>query len=161
MIGAINIFPEDILFNGTINRLRVFILRLFGAKIGKGCIINRCFISYPWNLSLGDYSWIGSNVQIYSYVSISIGSNVCISQQAFITSGGHQINSDSFNLIVKKITIKNGVWIGAKSFINPGVTIEEGVVVSACAVVTKSLNKYSIYSGIPARYISPRPLYEN
>lgn len=153
LIKLVDLVPSDTYFDKFTNPIRIAVLRLFGAKIGNEVIIRPSYISYPWNLSIGSNVWIGFDVQIYSYVSIEIGNNVCISQQAFLSSGGHDMQAPGFDLITGPIVISDGAWIGTRAVINPGVRIEEAAVVLPCGVVTKKLDAYSVYGGIPAEFI--------
>lgn len=101
--------------------LKKYILILFGAKIGKNFVIKPSVnIKYPWFLSIGNNVWIGEKVWIDNLTNISIGKNVCISQGAFLLTGNHNYKSIKFDLIVKGITLEDGVWIGAKSIVCPG-----------------------------------------
>ena len=77
--------------------LKVFLLRLFGARIGKGVVIKQSVnIKYPWKLSVGDYTWIGERVWIDNLANVSIGKNTCISQGVYICSGSHDFFSKNF-----------------------------------------------------------------
>lgn len=103
-----------------ISSMRCALLRLFGAKIGKGVVIKPgVSVKYPWRLSIGDYSWIGENVWIDNLDNVSIGSNCCISQGAMLLCGNHNYKKSTFDLIIKPITIEDGAWIGAKSVVCP------------------------------------------
>ncbi|MBX2931857.1 MAG: WcaF family extracellular polysaccharide biosynthesis acetyltransferase [Chitinophagaceae bacterium] len=139
--------------------LKVFLLRLFGAKIGKGVMIKpKVNIKYPWNISIGDYSWIGEDVWIDSLSKISIGKNVCISQGAFLLTGNHDFTKSSFDLIVKEIVIEDGVWIGAKAVVCPGIVCYSHAILTVGSIATKELEAYSIYQGNPAQKIKNRNL---
>ena len=120
---------------------RVFILKIFGAKIGSGCKINpTCFIWAPWNLVVGDLTCIAENVDLYSVDIVKIGSNVAISQRSFICTASHDISSLSRPLTHSPIYIADHVWICAESFIAPGVKLGEGAVVGARSVVFKDVD---------------------
>ncbi|MFI3297292.1 MAG: WcaF family extracellular polysaccharide biosynthesis acetyltransferase [bacterium] len=141
------------------SKLRVTLLRLFGASIGKGVVIKPSVnIKYPWNLTIGDYSWIGENVWIDNLVQISIGSNVCISQGAMLLCGNHNYKLCSFDLIVKTIKIEDGAWIGAKSIVCPGVVVGSHSVLAVGSVSSKNLDPYYIYKGNPAVKIAKREI---
>jgi putative colanic acid biosynthesis acetyltransferase WcaF len=138
------------------SRMLAAILRFFGAKIGRGVIIrNRVNISYPWRLSVGDHVWIGEEVVILSLAQVTIESNVCISQRAFLCTGSHDFRSSSFDLITKPITIRQGSWIAAQAFIAPGVTIGPDSMVAAGAVVTRDVAPGTVVSGNPAAASTP------
>lgn len=133
------------------NGLKVAILKLFGSKIGKGVIIKPGVnIKYPWLLTIGDYSWIGEDVWIDNLAQVTIGLNCCISQGALLLCGNHNFRSESFDLIVKPITIEDGAWVGAKSVVCPGVTVKEDAIITVGSVATKSLDAATIYQGNPA-----------
>lgn len=148
-------FTNAIIFNSAFvptYGIKVRILRMFGAKIGKGVIIKPFVnIKYPWNLTIGDYTWIGENVWIDNLVLTSIGSNCCLSQGAMLLCGNHDYKKETFDLIVGEIHIKDGAWIGAKSLVCPNVTIQKNAVLSAYSMATTNLEEAYIYSGAPAQ----------
>jgi putative colanic acid biosynthesis acetyltransferase WcaF len=132
--------------------LRVFWLRLFGAKIGKNVIIRSGVnITFPWRFEAGSHVWIGDDACILSLAKIGIQSHVCISQRAFLCTGSHQWQSESFDLITKPIEIDSSVWIAAAAFIGPGVTIGRNSVIGACSVVMTSVPADSIVKGNPGK----------
>jgi putative colanic acid biosynthesis acetyltransferase WcaF len=136
---------------------KVFLLRLFGAKVGRGVMIKpKVNIKYPWNLAIGNDSWIGEEVWIDSLVKITIGNNVCISQGAYLLTGNHDFTKETFDLIVKEIKLEDGVWIGAKAIVCPGVTCYSHAVLTASSVATQNMEAYSIYRGNPAIKIKDR-----
>lgn len=139
--------------------LKVFILRLFGAKIGKNVLLKPAInIKYPWKLTIGDYSWIGENVWIDNLDEVIIGKNVCISQGAMLLCGNHDYKKSSFDLIIGKIILEDGVWIGAKSIVCPHVTCQSHAVLSVNSTATKDLEPYSIYQGTPAIKVKDRTI---
>jgi putative colanic acid biosynthesis acetyltransferase WcaF len=120
--------------------LRCFFLRLFGAKIGRAVVIRSgVHITFPWRLTIGNHVWIGEDVRILNLADVTIGSNVCISQQAFLCTGNHDYKKPTFDLITKPIEIADSVWIAARAFIAPGVKIDANNIIRAGSVVTKSL----------------------
>ena len=140
---------------------KVFILRIFGSKIGKSVVIKPSVnIKYPWKLSLGDYVWIGENVWIDNLDDVDIGNNVCISQGAFLLCGNHNYKKESFDLITKPIKVEDGVWIGAKSIVCPGVTCSSHAILTVNSVANKDLNAFSIYTGNPAVFQKQRTIEE-
>lgn len=141
--------------------LRIFLLRLFGAKIGAGVVIKPSVnIKYPWKLIVGRHVWIGENVWIDNLAPVTIGDHVCLSQGAFILTGNHNFKSASFDLITKPITLENGVWIGAKAVVCPGVTCCSHSVLTVGSVATKDMFAWTIYSGNPAQAIKERIIEE-
>ncbi len=131
--------------------LKVLLLRLFGAEIGKGVLIKPGVnIKYPWKLKIGDYCWVGEKVWIDNLGEVKIGNNVCISQGAMLLCGNHDYKKPTFNLIVKEIILEDGVWIGAQSVVSPGVHCQSHSILSVHSVATKDLEAYTIYQGNPA-----------
>lgn len=138
-------------------RWRAFLLRCFGAKIGKGCyILPDCRIWQPWKLELGDYSWLSQHVDCYAVDTVRIGAQCVISQDAFLCTASHDISSPIFELTTKSIVIEDQVWVGARAIILPGVILHEGCVVAAGAVVTKDVPAWAVVGGNPARLIGKR-----
>ena len=142
------------------HKWRIFLLKLFGATIGKNCNIHRkAEIWAPWNLRLGNYIGIADNVKLYNMDIISIGDYSTISDGAHLCCGSHDYNSKNFQLFAKPITLKEKVWICAEAFIHPGVTINNGCVIGARSVVIKSLeDENGIYTGNPCKFVKKRSL---
>lgn len=137
--------------------LKVMLLRLFGAKIGRGVVIKpNVNIKYPWLLQIGDYSWIGERVWIDNLAQVTIGSHCCISQGALLLCGNHHYKKTSFDLIVKPITLEDGAWAGAMTVICPGVTLKSHAILTVQSVATETLEAYGLYKGNPAVRIRDR-----
>lgn len=112
--------------------LKAGCLRLFGATVGKRVVIrSRVNITFPWRLTIGSDVWIGDEVCILSLSQVVIGSNVCISQRAFLCTGSHDFRAETFDLITRPIEIGSGCWICAQAFIGPGVSLPSGTMVKA------------------------------
>ena len=141
------------------NGLRVFVLRLFGARIGSGVVLKPGInIKYPWLLSIGDHSWIGEDVWIDNLAQITIGSDVCISQGAMLLCGNHNYKSISFDLIVSPILLESGSWVGAQSTVCPGVTLGSHAILTVGSVAVSDLEPYGIYQGNPAAFVKTREI---
>ncbi|MBK7937518.1 MAG: colanic acid biosynthesis acetyltransferase WcaF [Lewinellaceae bacterium] len=139
--------------------VKVWLLRLFGARIGKGVVIKPgTNIKFPWQLSIGDHCWIGENVWIDNLTKVTIGSHVCLSQGAMILTGNHDFTSRHFDLMIGAITLQNGVWIGARAVVCPGVTCYSHAVLTVQSVATGDLESYGIYQGNPAVKIRDRKI---
>lgn len=139
--------------------LKVFLLRMFGAKIGKNVVLRHGVnIKFPWFLTIGDFSWIGEEVWIDNLVPVKIGSNVCLSQGAMLLTGNHDFSKPSFDLITGGIVLKNGVWIGAKAIVCPNVYADEHAVLTAGSIATKNMEAYSVYQGNPAVKVKDREI---
>ena len=137
--------------------LKVIFLKLFGAKIGKKVVIKPAVnVKYPWRLSIGDFSWVGENVWIDNLDDIVIGKNCCISQGALLLCGNHNYKKPTFDLIIGKISLGDGCWIGAKAVVCPGVNCGEHAVLSVNSVATSNLEAFGIYQGNPAIKVKER-----
>ncbi|MFN6944536.1 MAG: WcaF family extracellular polysaccharide biosynthesis acetyltransferase [Cytophagaceae bacterium] len=138
---------------------RSFLLRLFGAKVGKGVhVYPGVKIWAPWNLILKDHSGVGSGAILYSQGLITIGAYAVVSQGAHICAGTHDYTIEGFPLITKPITIGDHAWVAAEAFIHPGVTIGEGCVVGARSVVTKDMPAWMVCAGHPCIPLKERLL---
>jgi putative colanic acid biosynthesis acetyltransferase WcaF len=141
--------------------LKRWVLRLFGAKLGREVVIKPGVnIKYPWLLKTGDHVWIGEQVWIDNLSDVVIGNNVCLSQGALILTGNHDYRQPTFDLTTRPITLEDGVWIGAKAVVCAGVTCHSHAVLAVNSVATRSLDAYGIYQGNPAvlvrqRHINP------
>ena len=139
------------------NIIKVYLLKIFGAKIGNGVIIKpNVNIKYPWNIIIGNHVWIGENVWIDCLDKVTIKDHSCISQGAMLLCGNHNYSSSTFDLITQPIILEEGVWIGAKSIVSPGVKAFSHAVLSVGSVATKNLDAFSIYQGNPATKIRER-----
>lgn len=133
-------------------RLRVSILRFFGASIGSGVLIrNGVRIHWPWKLTIGDNTWIGVDAWLLNLEPITLGSNVCISQQAFICTGSHSATSPTFEFDNAPVVIEDGAWIAARATILRGVTVGKNAVVGATSLVVKDVPADAIRLAQPAR----------
>lgn len=140
-----------------LGRWRLFLLRLFGARIGHGCkVAPSAFIWAPWNLRMGEYSCIAGGTDIYTVDTITIGSNVTVSQRAFLCTGSHDIRTLRKPLIHRPIEIGDHAWVCAETFVGPGVTIGEGAVVAARACVFRDVQPWDVVAGNPAAMVKQR-----
>lgn len=141
---------------------RAFLLRVFGAQLGKGChIYPGVKVWAPWNLRLGNRVGVADGATLYCMDKIIIGDYAVISQGAYLCGGTHDYNSENFQLVIKPIVIGTRAWVCAEAFIHPGITVPDGAVVGARAVVTKSLSMaWAVYAGNPCRQVSIRKRVE-
>jgi putative colanic acid biosynthesis acetyltransferase WcaF len=138
---------------------RVFVLKCFGARIEwSSHIYSSVKIWAPWNLEIGNNSSLGPQVDCYNQGRVSIGSNTVISQKAYLCASTHDYAKSDFPLLLKPITIGNGVWIAAAAFIGPQVCIGDYAVIAARAVVIKDVESNTIVGGNPAKFIKTRSL---
>lgn len=139
------------------NSIQIAVLKMFGARIGSGVVIKpHVNIKYPWNLKIGDHTWIGESVWIDNLAFVSIGDNVCLSQGSFLLTGNHDFTKVAFNLMTGEIVLEDGVWIGAKSIVCPGVNCYSHSVLAVDSVANKDLEAYKIYRGNPAIEVKDR-----
>lgn len=141
------------------NVLRITLLRLFGAKIGRRCLIC-CGAKFyaPWNFECGDFVCVGPRVEVYCKDKVIVGNQVVISQDAYLCTASHDITSKTMGLVTNPIKIGSNVWIAAKATVLPGVVIGDGVVIGACAVVAKDVRPWAIAVGNPASVVGERKL---
>jgi putative colanic acid biosynthesis acetyltransferase WcaF len=137
--------------------LKSFLLRIFGAIVGKGVIIKpRVNIHFPWKLKIGNDVWIGEEVFILNFEKINIGNNVCISQRAFLCGGNHDYRDPSMAYRNAPICLKDGCWVGANSFIGPGVTIGVDTVIAAGSIVTSDVKDNLVIRRNPPEFSKER-----
>lgn len=136
---------------------RSFVLRSFGAKVGKGVhVYPGAIIWAPWNLELADECGIANGAILYSQATIRIGSRTVISQGVNLCTGTHNYTDPGFPLMASPINIGSHVWIAAEAFIHPGVTIANGCVIGARSVVVKNMPEWSVCTGNPCKPVKPR-----
>ena len=141
------------------NAWRIFLLRLFGAKIGKkSWVMSSCEIWQPWNLVIGDYVSIAERVVLYDVDQITIGNQVVISREAFLCAASHDVTSPIMELKTAPIAVGANAWIAARAFVVPGVKVGEGAVVAAAAVAAKDVPAWTVVAGNPARVVKERTL---
>ena len=148
------------LFHGSPQVLygfRRWLLRIFGAQIGAGVRIRPSVsVPYPWRLKIGDHSWIGDDVVLYSFAQITIGSDVVVSQKSYLCAGTHDHRSPAFDIQAFPIVIENEAWLATDVFVAPGVTVGHGAVVGSRSSVYTDLPSMMICVGTPARPVRPR-----
>ena len=137
--------------------LKCALLRLFGARIGAHVRIKpRVNVHFPWKLEVGDHTWIGEEVFLLNMEPIVIGAHCCISQRAFLCTGNHDFREVNMPFRNRPIVVEEGAWIGAQSFVGPGITVGSEAVVAAGSVVTKSLPRGMRCTGNPCTPLGPR-----
>lgn len=140
----------------TFSGVRVALLRAFGARIGQRCrLLQPLRVKSPWLLEMGNDCWLGESVWICNQDRVSIGSNVCLSQGVFLTTGSHDVRA-TMDLQVSPIVIEDGAWISAMCVVQRGITVGRSAVVTPLSVVHKSLAPGGIYGGNPCRFVRSR-----
>ena len=136
---------------------RRFILRLFGARIGRNVKIRPSVsVQFPWKLEIGDDSWIGDGVNLYSLGPIRIGCDAVVSQGCYLCAGTHDYRDPSFPITAHAITIGDQAWVASHVFVAPGIVIGRGAVVGARSVVLEHVPPGMIVAGYPAILRGPR-----
>ena len=136
---------------------RIFLLRLFGAKIGENVKIRSSVsITYPWKLEVGNFCWIGDDCVLYNLGDIKIGNNVAIAHKVYINTGGHDYQKSTFDIFTLPVSIEDECWITNDVYIAPGVIIGRGAIVGARSSVFKNLPSGMVCIGSPAKPFKQR-----
>lgn len=145
-------------FAGPVFRYyRSFVLRLWGAKVGRWCAIAAgAKIWAPWNLRTGDYVAVANGAELYDVAPITIGHHVTISQDAYLCTASHDITMKLKPLVTAPIVIGDFVWVCARAVVLPGATLAEGAVAACAAVVTKDVAPWTVVGGNPACVLKTR-----
>jgi putative colanic acid biosynthesis acetyltransferase WcaF len=139
------------------NSLKVLLLRMMGAQVGKGVVIKPWVkIKLPWKLSIGNHVWLGESCWIDNISEVRIGNHVCISQGALVLTGNHDYSKRSFDLLSKPIVMEEGVWVGAKSTIVGGVTLKSHCVTGVGVIILRDTEAYQVYSLSPNIQVKER-----
>jgi putative colanic acid biosynthesis acetyltransferase WcaF len=153
-----------LLFRWTPRRLngwRVWLLRRFGARIAPSAVVRpSARVWHPWILEMGEHACLAEGVVVYNLGRIVIGDHTVVSQNAELCAGTHDYRKRELPLVRPEIVLGNGVWVCARAFVGPGVTVGDNAIVGACAVVTRDVSAGMIVGGNPAREIKPRPVPE-
>ena len=158
-------FVNALFFENSLNpssRLKIALLRLFGAKVGRGVIIKPGVnIKHPWFLTLGDHTWIGERAWLdNTFAPITLGDHVCVSQGVYLCTGNHDWTDPAFGLLERPLTIESGAWIGAGAKVLPGAQVASHCIVAGGAVLSKPTEPYMIYAGNPAVAVKKRVIKE-
>lgn len=136
------------------SRLRVAILRMFGAEIEEGVIFRpRTRVRFPWKLHIAANSWIGEGVWFHNQDHIYVGSNVVISQETMLTTGSHRHRSD-MGLVTRPIIVEDGVWITSRCMVLGGCKIGRSAVIRPMTLVDTNVAANVVFgpSGSPVRH---------
>lgn len=137
--------------------LRKWWLELFGAKIGKRSFpARRVEVLLPMGLKMGEGVTVGWFAELDARGGLTIGDNTNISSHVKIITGSHDIDDPNYTADFKPVNIGERCWLGTSAIILQGVTIGDGAVVAAGAVVTKDVPPYTVVGGVPARKIRER-----
>jgi maltose O-acetyltransferase len=158
------------LTNRVIARVPVYAVRhawyrrVLGMRIGEGSALLMDLYLYIRGrprpdrpgISIGRQSVINQQCCLDGRGGLAIGDNVNISPGVWILTDAHDLHDPLFREILAPVTIGDHVWIGSRAMILPGVTVGEGAVVAAGAVVTRNVERYTVVAGVPARQIGTR-----
>lgn len=150
-------FPIVRCYWAPISSIKVRILRLFGARIGKGVYLKPGLkVKFPWYLTIGDHCWVGEDVWIDNLAQVTVGSHVCISQAAYLCTGNHDWKSRNMKLFRRPIKLGDGCWVGARATLCPGTTVGNGAIVTIGSVASGEVPAWQIWAGNPACYVRDR-----
>jgi putative colanic acid biosynthesis acetyltransferase WcaF len=136
---------------------RRLVLRLFGARIGRGCkTFPSTRVWAPWNLTMGDFSSLGYDVDCYCVAPVELGAHSTVSQYSFLCTASHDIGDPHMGLTSAPIRISDQAWVCADVFVAPGVSIGQGAVAGARAVVLRDVAPWTVVAGNPAVEIKKR-----
>jgi len=136
--------------------VRYIILQLLGMKINNAILYGTFHIRKPSNITIDQGTVIGHGVTLDGRNGITIGRNVNFSSEVMIWTMQHDYNDPGFGADGGPVVIHDYAWISARAIVLPSVTIGEGAVVAAGAVVTKDVEPYTIVGGVPAKKIAER-----
>lgn len=135
------------------------LLRLFGAKIAPtAAVYATARVFQPWLLTMDDYACLAEGVDCYNAAPIHIGRNATVSQRVFLCTAGHDITDPHHHQTSAPIEIGDRAWVCAEAFVGQGVTVGEGAVCAARAVVVKNVEPWTVVAGNPAKPIKMRKL---
>ncbi len=142
-----------------LHRWRAFVLRCFGARIGRGARVHASVkIWLPANLELGATVLIGPGARLYNQGHIRIGDGTVVSQRAHLCASSHDLDDPHFQLVLRPITIGESCWIAAEAFVGPGVAMGDRAVLAARGVLFGDAAANGVYSGNPAVLLKRREL---
>lgn len=132
-------------------------LRLFGARIDStASVYPTARIWAPWNLTMGPRAALGDWVDCYNVDNVVMEEGAIASQYAFLCTASHDISDPGRRLIAAPIHLARLSWICAGAYVHLGVTMGEGAVAAARAVVVKSVPPWTVVGGNPAKIIKTR-----
>lgn len=139
------------------HRWRCWVLRRFGARLGKNNFIYpSARIWAPWLLETGDVVTLARKTFIYNVGGVFIGHHAIVSEDAFVCGATHDYQSVDFDLQSRPVRLDPYVWVCARAILLPGVVCGEGAVLGAGAVASRDLEPWTVYAGNPARKCGSR-----
>lgn len=154
---AVTLFGNVLINKMPSRHFRNIYYKLMGTKIGeKTYPCRRVEVLFPRGLELGDRVAVGWFAELDARGGISIGNDTNISSHVKMITGSHDIDDSEYTADFKPIKVGHHCWIGTGAIILQGVTIGNGAVVAAGAVVTKDIPSGEVWGGVPAKYIKKR-----
>jgi len=139
------------------NAWRLFWLKRFGCAIsGRPFVHPSATIKIPWQLAIEHGAAIGERAEVYNLGHVSVGAMAVIGPGAYVCGGSHDLSIPLLPLTVGDISIGDDAFVGARAILLPGVTVGEGAVIGAGAVVSRDMPPWTICAGNPCRPIKPR-----
>lgn len=161
---AIVLFGNTVVNKLPSRHLRRWFLQGMGARLGRGTLpCRRVEVLLPKGLSLGDRVAVGWFAELDARGGITVGNDTSISSHAKLITGSHDIDDGAYTADFRPISIGHHCWIGTGAMVLQGVTVGDGAVVAAGAVVTRDIPAGEVWGGVPAQYIRKRnldPAYE-
>lgn len=135
------------------------LLRLFGAEVGaEAHLSNTARICMPWKFAIGAWSAVGDRALVYNLGFVRLGERVTVSQGAHLCAGSHDHTDPAMPLLKPPITVEDQAWVCTDAFVGPGVTVGEGAVAGARAVIVKDVPAWMVVAGNPASIVQRRRL---
>ena len=142
--------------------VRLFFYSLAGMNIGSSSRIHMWARFYePKNIRVGEGTILGDHVFLDGRAPLTIGNHTSIASEVLIYNSEHDIEDENFSAREEAVSIGDYVFIGPRAIILPGVTIGDGAIVAAGAVVTKNVEPHSVVGGVPAKPIGERKRKEH
>lgn len=149
------------LFGGAFKSIRRMLAKGIFLRCGRNVNLeNKAYFGTGKNISIGDNSGISTRCELYG--TITIGKDVMMAPEVIIFTWNHKFDRTDIPMRlqglgkVEPVVIEDDVWIGQRVIIMPGVTVGKGSIIAAGSVVTKSVDRYSIVGGVPAKLIKKR-----
>jgi acetyltransferase-like isoleucine patch superfamily enzyme len=170
MMGGLTLALVRYLTNRVVARVPIFAVRhawyrrVLGMRIGAGSALLMDQYIYirgrarpgRQGITIGRRTIINQQCCLDGRGGLAIGDYVDISPGVWILTDSHDMHDPLFREVLAPVKIGNHVWIGSRALILPGVTVGEGAVVAAGAVVTGDVEPYAVVAGVPARQIATR-----
>lgn len=147
--------PSPVVFFGW----RRLLLRAFGARLHPTAkVYPSTRVWAPWNLTMGQWSALGPEVYCYNVDEVCLDRDATASFRAFLCTASHDLTHRERPLVTGPIRLERGAYVFADAFIGMNVTLHEGAVAAARAVVVKDVAAFDVVGGNPARVIGKRQL---